>query len=215
MNRKIFAILLCVALTAALFGTLAVAAEENVAQPTPDTPTCTCNAEEGAPHAEDCDLYEKDEIKVEPPVCTCNAAEGDPHTEDCPCYVEQDETKDETKDETEEEVKEEPSECKCGAEDGNHAEDCPLYKTLFDRLMACKTLDAFCDLLESATEAEYSLLTEEQMEKLTAHLTALMPEPDPPVVIEENVEPDTVESDVELGQPVTPAVDYTNVAPII
>lgn len=117
MKRKILAMFLCVALTFAIFGTLAVGAEENVEQPAA-APTCTCGTEDET-HAEDCALYEKDETKVEPPACTCGT-EDDTHAEDCALYTApeteqkeeiqeepKDETKEEPKDETKEETKDE------------------------------------------------------------------------------------------------------------
>ena len=56
---------------------------------------CTCDAEEGDPHKEDCPLYVKPDggntdsnnIEDDAAQCTCDAEEGDPHKEGCPLYV--------------------------------------------------------------------------------------------------------------------------------
>ena len=65
-------------------------------QPDDEQPAvCTCDAAEGAAHAEDCPLYvapeqpadEQDKQDEQPAVCTCGAAEGAAHAEDCPLYV--------------------------------------------------------------------------------------------------------------------------------
>ena len=69
---------------------------------------CTCSAQEGEAHAEDCPLYES---LTSVPECTCGAQEGEAHAEDCPLY---------------EDLPSVPK-CTCGAQEGEaHAEDCPL-----------------------------------------------------------------------------------------
>lgn len=254
MKRKILAMFLCVALTFAIFGTLAVGAEENVEQPAAD-PTCTCGTEDET-HAEDCALYEKDETKVEPPACTCGT-ENETHAEDCALYTApeteqkeeiqeeskdetkeepkdetkeetKEETKDETKDEAKDETKDEPKEetkdetkdetkeepkvetpvCNCGAEDDDHKETCPLYKTLFQRLMACETFDEMSEMLESLTEEEFATLTEEQVDQVYDRKDALEPEPLPAVCLEETT--DVIVPSVIVRE----TVNFTNVAPL-
>ena len=127
------------------------------------------------------------------PVCTCDPQpeEGEPHQLDCPLY-------------------EEPE-----AQDSNHiptcfdgCEDpfctCPCH--LFDRIMACMTIEEAEAIIEAASEEALALLTEEQIARIEAHLTALMPEPLPPITIEESEPP--VESEI-----CRPTVNYTYVAP--
>lgn len=49
-------------------------------------------------------------------ICTCGAAQGEDHKAGCPLYVPADV------------IPTEPAkECNCGADDGTHAENCPLY----------------------------------------------------------------------------------------
>lgn len=107
-------------------------------------------------------------------------------------------------------------ECNCGTLDDNHAESCPLYKSIFDRLMACETFDSFCDLLESLTPEQCATLDETMFPELEARLRELEPEPEPAVVIEEPADiPMTLQlDDTDYEEPRIPAVDYTNVAPI-
>lgn len=127
------------------------------------------------------------------PVCTCDPQpeEGEPHQLDCPLY-------------------EEPE-----AQDSNHiptcfdgCEDplctCPCH--LFDRIMACMTIEEAEAIIEAASEEALALLTEEQIARIEAHLTALMPEPLPPITIEESEPP--VESEIY-----SPTVNFTYVAP--
>ena len=100
---------------------LAVKAQEELSAPTEAPaeeaePLCTCAAEEGQPHAEDCPLYV--------PECTCGAAEEEEHAEDCPVAIWQAKKAAEAAALAEEA---EPT-CTCGAEEGRpHAKDCPLY----------------------------------------------------------------------------------------
>lgn len=236
MKRKILAMFLCVALTFAIFGTLAVGAEENVEQPAAD-PTCTCGTENET-HAETCALYtapeieQKEEIQEEPKDETKDETKEE--SKDEAKEETKDESKDEPKDETEEETKEEPKVepkdetkdetkeepkvetpvCNCGAEDDDHKETCPLYKTLFQRLMACEDFDSLCDMIESLTQEEWATLDETMLQQLNARLKEL--EPEPAVIIEEPADiPMTLQlEDTDYEEPRTPAVDYTNVAPI-
>ena len=100
---------------------LAVKAQEELPAPTEAPaeeaePVCTCGAEEGQPHAEDCPLYV--------PECTCGAEEGEEHTEDCPVAIWQAKKAAEAA----ALAKEAEPVCTCGAEEGQpHAEDCPLF----------------------------------------------------------------------------------------
>lgn len=205
MKRKILAMLLCVALTVALFGTLAVAAEENVTQP------CTCGTETDT-HAEGCPLYEapkdetKDETKdvtpgeaapqdVPAPVCNCGT-ETETHAETCPCYV------------APAPVVPAPSApvCNCESKDGTHAETCPCYVapalTLFQKLMAAKTVEEF-DAIASEAGAENLVLTCAEFDALEEHYYFLC----------NGVELDRSPV-VYVVEDIPTSVNYTNVAPL-
>lgn len=137
---------------------------------------------------------------TEVPLCTCGT-EDDTHAEACPMYA----------------APEAPAEPEAPTEPEAPAEDTPQDNSgLFDQLMACETFDAFADLLESLTEDQFASLDEAQLAQLESRLAELMPEPDPEVVIEEEADiPATLELDEgDWNEPITPAVDFTDVAPI-
>lgn len=127
------------------------------------------------------------------PVCTCDPQpeEGEPHQLDCPLY-------------------EEPE-----AQDSNHiptcfdgCEDpfctCPCH--LFDRIMACMTIEEAEALIAATPEEALMTLTAEQVAQIEAHMESLMPAPLPAIVIEESEPP--VESEI-----CRLTVNYTYVAP--
>ena len=127
------------------------------------------------------------------PVCTCDPQpeEGEPHQLDCPLY-EEPEAQDSSHIPT----------CFDGCEEPFCT--CPCH--LFDRIMACMTIEEAEAIIEAASEEALALLTEEQIALIEAHLTALMPEPLPPITIEESEPP--VESEIY-----SPTVNFTYVAP--
>jgi hypothetical protein len=107
--------------------------------------------------------------------------------------------------------------CTCDpkpAEGEAHMEGCPLYvapeaglSSLYERLMACGTLEELFILIEATPEAELMQLSESEVAAVEAKITALEPEPLPPLVIEESTDV-PVESEI-----VYPAVNFDNVAP--
>lgn len=126
-----------------------------------------------------------------PAQCTCGAAEGEAHKEGCPLYVKPvpDDFKHMgtcTKDCTD-------AECKC-----------PCH--LFNKIMACTTLEEIEAMIEATPEDVLRSLSEEQIAQVEAHMEALMPAPLPAIVIEESEPP--VESEIYR-----PTVNYTHVAP--
>lgn len=211
----------------------APASEETVAldeTPTEESAqTCTCDPApaEGEAHKEGCPLYVAPEQPAEEEkTCTCDPApaEGEAHKEGCPLYV------------APEQPAEEEKICTCDpapAEGEAHKEGCPLYVApeqpaasahidtcsddctdaeckcpchLFDRLMACTTLEEMETMIKATPEDELKSLSEEQVAQVEAHMDSLMPDPLPPIVIEESDPP--VESEIYR-----PTVNYTNVAP--
>ncbi len=190
---------------------------ENPEQPeqpeTPEQPeqpelTCTCDPApaEGEAHKEGCPLA--------PLSCTCDPAplEGEEHKEGCPLT------------------------CTCVSQPLTgtiHKEGCPLYVApeapavinhietclegctgeectcvchLFERIMACETMEKMEALIAETPEEELKALTEEQIADIEARMEALMPAPLPAIVIEESEPP--VESEVYR-----PTVNYACVAP--
>lgn len=71
--------------------------------------------------------------------------------------------------------------------------------TLYERLMACETLEKFYAIADELTEEEQlafeESLAEDEIARLEAKLAALEPEPLPPVVIEESTD-EPVESEI-------------------
>ena len=188
--------------------------------------TCTCSAAEGEAHKEGCPLYVAPEQPAEAEkTCTCDPApaEGEAHKEGCPLYV------------APEQPAEAEKTCTCDpkpAEGKAHREGCPLYVKpvsnaskhidtctegctgedckcpchLFDRLMACQTLEEIEAIIKATPEDVLKSLSEEQVAQVEAYMDKLMPAPLPAIVIEESEPP--VESEIYR-----PTVNYTNVAP--
>ena len=126
-----------------------------------------------------------------PAQCTCGAAEGEAHKEGCPLYAKPvpDDFKHMgtcTKDCTD-------AECKC-----------PCH--LFNKIMACTTLDEIWAIFEEATDEAIAALTDEQNAQIDAKIAALEPAPLPAIVIEESEPP--VESEICRA-----TVNFTDVAP--
>ena len=232
-KKKLIAAVICLVLviTAALPGTLAVSADAassdgtiSVATPetaqTPDdsvvtddaapqseseTPaepkTCTCDPApaEGEAHKEGCPLYVAPEKPAEEPkTCTCDPApaEGEAHKEGCPLYVAPEKPDEET-----------PAVHIEGCSDDCKAEDCKCACHLFNKIMACTTLDDIWAAFDEASDETVNALTDEQNAQIDAKIEALEPAPAPAVVIEESTE-ETVPSEI-----VYRTVNYTYVAP--
>ena len=84
----------------------------------------------------------------------------------------------------------------------------PVVSDLYERIMACTTLEEIDAVLETAQDADFEALTDEQNQAIDALIVSLEPEPLPPVVIEETAEEETVPSEI-----VYVTVSYTKVAP--
>lgn len=82
---------------------------------------------------------------------------------------------------------------------------CPCH--LFDRLMACETLEELYALAEEIPEEQLLELTEEQNAKIEEKIAELEPEPLPEVKI-----PESTDKPV-LSEIVYPTVNFDNVAP--
>ena len=203
-------------------------------QPDPDAEpaVCTCDAAEGAAHAEDCPLYvnpeqpaedEKQPEDEQPAVCTCGAAEGAAHAEDCPLYVNPEQPAEDEKQPEDEQ----PAVCTCGAAEGAaHAEDCPLYVApeqptdeqqpeeeqtdyteVYEQLMAAETAEELDALLDSFAD-------EAAMDEFLAWLDAN----DKRTALEEHIaalnEQETLEQEEDTA--ILPmVVPFTNVGPLL
>lgn len=179
-------------------------AGEDRGEPTEEK-TCTCAAPEGEPHKEGCPLYVDPNAPADPTApatdpaegtqapevltCTCDPVreEGQPHEQTCPLY-------------------DGPKHIGTCSDDCTD-ENCTCTCHLFNKIMACTTLDDIWTLLDNATEEELKALTEEQNRQIDEKITALEPEPVPAIVIESTTE-GTVQSEIY-----TPTRDVTNVAP--
>ena len=230
-KKKLFAVVISLALVIAfvLPGTLAVSTDQTSSNgtievptetttPAPDTTetpvpegteapvetpteepakTCTCDPQptEGEAHKEGCPLYAAPEQPAEAEkTCTCDPkpAEGEAHKEGCPLYAAP-------------EKPTAPSHIDTCSDDCADAEcKCPCH--LFDRLMACQTLEEIEAIIKATPEDVLKSLSEEQVAQVEAYMDSLMPAPLPAIVIEESEPP--VESEIYR-----PTVNYTNVAP--
>lgn len=97
-----------------------------------------------------------------------------------------------------------------GCSDVCTKEDCPCpchEKSLFERIMACTTIEELDDILDDATDAEFDALTEDQNKLIEAHVKELMPVPAPAVVLSSTTEQPVV------GEIIHPTVSFINVAP--
>lgn len=228
-NKKGFALIISLALVIAVVlpGTLAVSTDQTSSNgtieiptetttPAPDateTPapdgteapteepakTCTCDPApaEGEAHKEGCPLYVAPEQPAEAEkTCTCDPkpAEGKAHKEGCPLYVAPEKPAD-------------PSHIDTCSDDCTDA-DCKCPCHLFDKIMACTTQEALEDLIAETPEEYFGLLSDEQIQKVEAHIKSLETVPLPAVTIENDVVEETVPSEI-----VYPTVNYTYVAP--
>lgn len=221
-NKKVLALLVSLVLivAVALPGTLAVSSDQDAvnsgfivdtASPAPETATpapetqeltggqeqavipetteqvltCTCDPApaEGETHAEGC-----------PMTCTCvsQPLTGTIHKEGCPLYV----------------APEAPAVINHieTCLEGCTGEECTCVCHLFERIMACETMEEMEAIIAETPEEELKALTEEQLADIEARMEALMPAPLPAIVIEESEPP--VESEVYR-----PTVNYACVAP--
>lgn len=156
---------------------------------------CTCSAAEGEAHKEGCPLYAAPKQPAEAEkTCTCDPkpAEGEAHKEGCPLYVAP-------------EKPAAPSHIDTCSDNCTDAE-CKCACHLFDRLMACQTLEESEAIIKATPEDVLKSLSEEQVAQVEAYMDKLMPAPLPAIVIEESEPP--VESEIYR-----PTVNYTNVAP--
>ena len=182
--------------------------------------TCTCDPApaEGEAHKQGCPLYATPEKAVEEAkTCTCDPApaEGEGHKEGCPLYA------------APEQPAEEAKTCTCGVAEGEaHKADCPLFQHLetcgenctgedcecpchlFNKIMACTTQEALEDLIAETPEEYFGLLSDEQIQKIDAHIKSLETVPLPAVTIANDAAEGTVPSEI-----VRPTVNYTYVAP--
>ena len=171
-------------------------------------PICTCGEEE---HIEDCLKYvpvieddpsdEDNGSILDTPIneCICGTTDGI-HNENCPLYEAPDTS----------EITGEPTYIET-CEDGCTGEGCECEchaMNLYDRLMACISLEEIDAVLNEAFDDELLALNEEELMEIEKHIKALEPEPSPAVVISGESAP-PVQSEI-----VYPTVSYTNVAPL-
>lgn len=231
-KKKLFAVVISLALVIAVVlpGTLAVSTDQTSSNGTIEVPTetttpapgttetpapeeteapvetpteepvkaCTCDPQpaEGEAHKEGCPLYVAPEQPTEAEkTCTCDPtpAEGEAHKEGCPLYVAPEKPAD-------------PSHIDTCSDDCTDAE-CKCACHLFNKIMACTTLDDIWAAFDEASDETVNALTDEQNVQIDAKIEALEPAPAPAVVIEESNE-ETVPSEI-----VYRTVNYTFVAP--
>ena len=199
-KKKLFAVVISLALVIAVVlpGTLAVSTDQTSSNGTIDVPTATTTP---APDTTETPAPEGTEAPVAAPTeepaktCTCDPkpAEGEAHKEGCPLYVAPEKPAD-------------PSHIDTCSDDCTDA-DCKCPCHLFNKIMACTTLDDIWAAFDEASDETVNALTDEQNAQIDAKIEALEPAPAPAVVIEESTE-ETVPSEI-----VYRTVNYTYVAP--
>lgn len=206
-NRKGFALIISLVLVigVALPGTLAFSTDqaatngeltvaEETPTPTPEVTETPTPTEEPKPTETPVPSETEKPAETEAPKeCTCSAAEGEAHKEGCPLYAAPEKPAD-------------PSHIDTCSDDCTDA-DCKCPCHLFDKIMACTTLDDIWAAFDEASDETVNALTDEQNAQIDAKIEALEPAPAPAVVIEESDE-ETVPSEI-----VYRTVNYTFVAP--
>ena len=219
-NKKVLALLVSLVLivAVALPGTLAVSSDQDAvnsdftvdtASPAPETPEQPVDPEnpeqpeqpETPEQPEQPVVPETQEITGEPqtpaevPACTCDPApaEGEAHKEGCPLYV----------DPNAPIVINHIETC---LEDCT-GEECACVCHLYEKIMACTSLDEVWAIMDAMTDEQWATLSESQFEAFDRLIAALDVIPAPEVPEEENDEPQ-IESEI-----IYPTVSYTNVAP--
>lgn len=197
-KKKLFAVVISLALVigVVLPGTLALSTDQTSSNGTIEVPTETTTP---APDTTEPPVPEGTEAPAETPTeepvktCTCDPkpAEGETHREGCPLYVKPVSNASKHID---------------TCTEGCTGEDCKCPCHLFDRLMACQTLEEIEAIIKATPEDVLKSLSEEQVAQVEAYMDSLMPAPLPAIVIEESEPP--VESEIYR-----PTVNYTNVAP--
>ena len=159
----------------------------------PVDPVCSCGTEDGI-HAEGCDLY----VAPAVPVCSCGTEDGT-HTEGCPLYV----------------TPAEP----VPAEGSSHIDtcvegctgencDCSCHElSLFDRLMACTTIEEMDAIFVATDDALLDALSDEQWEQIDAHFAEIAPAPIPALP--------TYDDAPVTSEIVYVTKNYDNVAPFV
>lgn len=200
-KKKLFAVVVSLALVIAVVlpGTLAVSTDQASSNGTIEVPTETTTP---APDTTETPAPEGTEAPTETPTeepaktCTCDPqpAEGEAHKEGCPLYVAP-------------EKPAVPSHIDTCSDDCTGA-DCKCPCHLFNKIMTCTTQEALEDLIAETPEEYFGLLSDEQIQKVEAHIKSLETVPLPAVTIENDVVEETVPSEI-----VRPTVNYTYVAP--
>lgn len=219
-NKKVLALLVSLVLivAVALPGTLAVSSDQDAVNsdftvteepPAPETPEQPVDPEnpeqpeqpETPEQPEQPVVPETQEITGEPqtpaevPACTCDPApaEGEAHKEGCPLYVAPNAPVVINHIET--------------CLDGCTGEDCACVCHLYEKIMACTSLDEVWAIMDAMTDEQWATMSESQFEAFDRLIAALDVIPAPEVPEEENDDPQ-IESEI-----IYPTVSYTNVAP--
>ena len=87
-------------------------------------------------------------------------------------------------------------------------EECACGCHLFDKIMKCETQDALEILIAETPDEYFVWLTDEQLQTIEAHVKSLETIPLPAIVLENNIEESTVQSEI-----FHPTVNYAFVAP--
>lgn len=226
-NKKVLALLISLVLivAVALPGTLAVSSDQDAvnsdftvdtASPAPETQELTGGQEqpidpenpeqpeqpETPEQPEQPVVPETQEVTGEPetpaevPACTCDPAplEGEEHKEGCPLYVDPN-------------APVVISHIETCLEDCT-GEECACVCHVYEKLLACTTLDEVWAIMDAMTDEQWDALTEMQMEEIDKRIAALNVVPVPAAPEEDNNP--KIESKI-----IYPTVNCTYVAPFV
>lgn len=108
--------------------------------------------------------------------------------------------------------------------EGCNGESCPCschVPGLFDRIMACNTLEEIWAIVDNTPEELLLAMTEEQIVQVEEKLLALEPEPLPEIILDENgnvisealADDEPVDKEPFVSEIIYPTVNFDNVAP--
>lgn len=108
--------------------------------------------------------------------------------------------------------------------EGCNGENCPCschVPGLFDRIMACNTLEEIWAIVDNTPEELLLAMTEEQIVQVEEKLLALEPEPLPEIILDENgnvigealADDEPVDKEPFVSEIIYPTVNFDNVAP--
>lgn len=205
MKNKVIALIASVALliTMTLPGTLAISSDEEIigSGATADTEMQEQETEDVQQPDEEQEAQEPPAAEEEPTVneenpttCTCNPAPaaGEAHREGCPLSAASEKSVSSAHIKT--------------CFDGCTANECACVCHLFNRIMACTTLDGIWEIMDHMTEEQWEILSDSQMDAIDQLIARLDAE-------QFSVQPEEDHNPQIESEIIYPTTNYTYVAP--